>query len=159
MNEALIPLEAGAQSQSPSRIVVHAMAEFIDTEPHDYHAVEWLRKLGLSAHTCITPSGVVIRSRRDDEGAYHAKGFNTDSLGVEFLVAGIHTYPTFLDAMKKKYLTPVQYRAGVELVREWRDRHEITTIDRHSDLSPGRKADPDRGFPWEQFLKEAGFSA
>ena len=67
MNEAIIPLEKGAESQTPSRIVVHAMGEFIDIEPEDYSAVEFLRKLGLSAHAFITPSGVVIRSRRDDQ--------------------------------------------------------------------------------------------
>jgi hypothetical protein len=49
MNEALIPLEAGANRQTPNLIIVHAMAEIIDTEPIDYPAVDWLRKLGLSA--------------------------------------------------------------------------------------------------------------
>lgn len=157
MNEAQIPLDGGFQSQKPKRIVVHAMAEFIDTEPHDYYAVDWLRKLGLSAHAFVTPSGVVIRSREDEQGAFHAKGFNQDSLGVEFLVGGIHTYPTFLDAIKKKYLTPAQYKAGVELVGNWLDMYKIKKLDQHSVLSPGRKADPGKGFPWEKFLKDVNF--
>jgi len=85
MLEAQIPLDAGFDNHSPKRIVIHAMGEYIDTEPVDYHAVDWLRKLGLSAHAFITPSGVVIRGRKDAQGAYHAKGYNAGSLGVEFL--------------------------------------------------------------------------
>ncbi len=157
MDEAYIPLDRGADSQDPKRIVVHAMAEFIDTEPQDYSAVEFLRTQGLSAHAFVTPSGVIIRCRRDNQGGYHAKNYNTDSLGVEFLVPGLHTYATFIEAIKKKYLTNAQYQAGVELVQKWRTDHNITTIDRHSDLSPGRKLDPGRGFPWDKFLTDTGF--
>lgn len=52
MNEAQIPLEGGAPNQHPSRIVVHAMAEYIDTEPYDYHAVDWLASWAFR----LTPS-------------------------------------------------------------------------------------------------------
>ena len=158
MSEAQILLDGGADSQTPERIVVHAMAGFIDTEPEDFSAVEYLRKLGLSAHAFITPSDVVIRSRRDDQGGYHAKGFNTDSVGVEFLVSGLHTYATFIEEIKKKYLTNAQYQVGIELVKKWKTEHNIKTINRHSELSPGRKVDPGRGFPWERFLADTGFN-
>jgi AmpD protein len=154
MQIAEIPLPAGRSHQAPKRIVVHAMGEFIDTDDVDYHAPDWLRKLGLSAHAFVTPSGVIIRSRPDGKGAYHAKGYNTDSLGVEFLVPGLHTYGTFIEAIKGPYLTNAQYDAGVELVRDWCALWNIENIDRHSDLSPGRKADPGDGFGWDAFLRD-----
>ena len=156
MRTADIPLPKGASDQVPQRIVIHAMGEFIDTATDDFHAVEFLRHLGLSAHAFVTPSGVVVRSRRDDEGAYHAKGYNTGSLGVEFLVPGLHTYGSFVDAIAVEYLTAAQYAAGVALVQEWIDTHAISKMDRHSTLSPGRKVDPGAGFPWEQFQEDVG---
>lgn len=154
MNIAQIPLPMGSHSgDDPSAIVVHAIAEYIDTEPHDYHAVNFLAKINLSAHAFITPSGVIIRSRADHEGAYHAKGFNDGSLGIEFLVPGVHTYETFRDAIKRPYLTEVQYQAGLGLVDQWMSEHNISIgqVYRHSDISPKRKIDPGAGFPWEKF--------
>ncbi len=154
MNQAFIPLNHGADHQTPNRIVVHAMAEYIHTEPMDYHAVDFLRRMALSVHAFITPSGVVIRSRKDTQGAHHARGFNKDSLGVEFLVPGVHTQATFLEAIKKEYLTPAQYASGVALVKGWVKNHGIERIDRHSELSPLRKQDPGEGFPWRRFLDD-----
>lgn len=155
MKIAQIPLTKGASNQKPERIVIHSMAEFIDTDPHDYYAPEFLRKIGLSAHAFITPSGVIIQSRKHSQGAYHSKGYNTDSLGIEFLVPGIHTYSTFVEAIKTPYLTDIQYRAGVDLVRRLIKEYDIKSIDRHSDLSPTRKVDPGEGFPWNRFISEA----
>jgi len=157
MMTARIPLPGGAAEQSADLVVVHAMAEFLDLATDDQFAVEFLRGVGLSAHAFVTPSGVVIRSRSDDQGAWHAKGFNTDSLGVEFLVPGLHTYATFTAAIRVPYLTDAQYAAGVALVQGWIESHELDRIARHSDLSPGRKVDPGQGFPWDQFLDDVGW--
>ncbi len=142
MNEAYMPINIGEKSQSPSRIVIHAMAEFINGEDQTYYAVDWIRKCNLSVHAFVTPSGVVIRSRKDHEGAWHAREFNPDSLGVEFIVPGVHTEETFMDAIKTEYLTDIQYKSGLVLVKKWKELFGITRIERHSDLSPGRKVDP-----------------
>ncbi|NIW97184.1 MAG: hypothetical protein GWN13_02855 [Phycisphaerae bacterium] len=130
------------------------MAEYIDADPRDYHAVDWLDKLGLSAHCLVTPSGVIIKTRSDEQIAYHAKGFNNHSLGIEFLVPGVHTYATFLQEIKIPYVTDEQYNAGLDQVRDWVSRYGITKIFRHSDLDPARKKDPGDGFPWSKFMED-----
>ena len=150
MKPDIISLPDGASHQDPKSIVVHAMGEFIEGKP----AVEFLRYSGLSAHALVCPDGKVIRCRRDHQGAYHAKGFNTDSLGIEFLVAGDHNWTTFKKAIMAPYLTNAQYNSGVKVAQGWVTKFDIKSINRHSDLSPDRKKDPGSGFPWEQFLKD-----
>jgi len=159
-------LEHGSDQQSPSRIIIHAMAEYIHIDAAastalkipagDYHAHEFLNLSGLSAHILGTPSGVRIRCREDNEGAWHAKGHNTNSLGYEFLVPGLHDYGSFLATIKRPYLTAEQYEAGIEQVRDWVKNHNIKRMDRHSDVDPVRKKDPGDGFPWKQFKQDTG---
>lgn len=155
MEIANIPSQFGGGQQSPTKIVIHAMAEYIDNGTEDYHAKEWLDKLGLSAHYLITPSGVIIQTRSIDLIGWHAKGHNTNSVGIEFLVPGLHTYGTFLEAMKKRYLSKSQLESGIELCKELKSKG-ITDITRHDVLDPGRKFDPGKGFPWEDFLTQVG---
>ncbi len=157
MQTARIPLPFGSKSNSPNRIIVHAMGEFIDDGTgRIYSALDWLKYLRLSSHSLITPSGVIIRTRNDNEGAYHAKGYNKNSLGIEFLVPGVHTWQTFRNVINNDYLFAEQYQAGVDQVMEWMDKYNITSIERHSDVSPVRKNDPGNGFPWTQFLHDIG---
>ena len=149
------PLEAGARRNAPKLIVVHSMGEFI-LDPQPIHATDFLAKLGLSAHALIAPDGTVYICRDDDQGAYHARGYNTDSLGVEFLVEGHHDYSTFLEAIKADYITLDQWDAGIEAVKSWVEAYNVPRdkIVRHSDISPGRKVDPGAGFKWDKFITE-----
>ncbi len=157
MQTANMHLSFGSKSQRPNRIIIHAIGEFIDDgSGRIYPAHEFLKFLRLSAHAMVMPSGVVVRARKDDEGAYHAKGYNKNSLGIEFLVPGVHTWQTFRNAIENDYLFGEQYQAGVDQVREWMSLYQITNIKRHSDVSPGRKKDPGNGFPWTQFLRDIG---
>ena len=146
------PLYKGAKYQTPTKIVLHSMAEFIKLDSGTKHAYDFLKDIGLSAHALICPDGTVMLCRDDNQGGWHAKGYNKNSLGVEFLVEGQHTYTDFLKVIKKPYLTFNQYVAGVELLREWCSKWDIKSIDRHSDLDPTRKKDPGKGFDWNQFL-------
>jgi AmpD protein len=144
----------GDRENHPSTIVVHCMGEFI-IDPTPIHAPDFLDGYKLSAHALIDPNGDTIRCRDDDERAWHARGHNTNSLGVEFLVPGEHTYGTFLEAIKTDYVSTAQWEAGVELVREWMFLYNIPEekVVRHSDISPGRKVDPGEGFMWNNFIQ------
>ena len=156
MDIANIPLPKGLRSNSPKRIVIHAMGEFIEYEGRHVHAYELLREIGLSAHRLLTPSGDMIKCREDNQGAYHAKGHNTDTLGIEILVPGVHSYASFIEAIKTPYMTSEQYRNLVYIVDSWKVKHNISkeNIVRHSDIDPARKKDPGEGFPWEDFINE-----
>jgi len=146
-------LEDGSKRNVPRMIVVHAMGEYI-LDPHPIHAPDFLGKLGYSAHALITPTGHTIICRDPNQGAYHARGFNTDSLGIEFLVKGEHNYGSFLEMIKTDWVGPSQWQEGVSLVREWMKQYHITEVVRHSDISPGRKVDPGTGFDWDKFQQE-----
>lgn len=147
-------LAHGEEIQQPTRIVVHSMGEFIDTPNRDYFAPNYLDKCGYSAHVLVMSSGIAIRCREDLQGAYHAKGFNRHSLGIEFLIPGLHTYATFLEALKTFVPSAEQWSTGVGVVREWVRVHKIQAdeIYKHSDISPGRKFDPGENFPWVNFI-------
>ncbi len=149
------PLEAGNRYNDPKMIVIHAMGEFL-LDPHPIHASDFLEKLGLSAHILVAPNGDVYVCREDSEGAYHARGYNTNSLGIEFLVQGHHNYGSFLEVIKGDYVTETQWESGVNVVKSWVDFFTIkeSKVVRHSDISPGRKVDPGSGFKWDKFLKE-----
>lgn len=159
MNIIKIPLSFGREHLEPTKVIVHSMAEFVIKDGRAYHAIEWLRKKKQSAHIFVTPSGTIIRSRNDNQVAWHAKaqGHNFKSLGIEFLVPGAHDYGSFLDAIKRDYLTPQQYKAGVEFCRkEWVEKLGILHFVKHSTIDPAMKEDPGGGFNWTQFLGDIG---
>ncbi len=155
MNILERPLSAGAKHNSPKLIIIHAMAEYI-RDPDPVMAVNFLSEYKLSVHKLGFPSGDVMTCRDDDQGAYHARGYNQDSLGYEFLVEGDYDYHAFLDAIKTNYTTPEQWESGIEIVRNWMGLYNIDSdhVKRHSDISPGRKVDPGTGFDWIAFKKE-----
>jgi N-acetyl-anhydromuramyl-L-alanine amidase AmpD len=150
------PSEFGASSNTPKMIVVHSMGEFI-TDPHPIHATDFLIKMGYSAHALVSPNGDIYICRDDDQGAYHARGYNTDSLGVEVLVEGNHNYGTFLETIKTDWVKPEQMVALTKVVKNWLSAYDIKRLVRHSDISPGRKVDPGDGFDWDGFIKGVGW--
>lgn len=155
--QRLLPHGGGAQT--PDRIVVHAMAYQLDTKDGRLYAASFLdRVVKLSAHILVAPDATPIRCRRDDQVAWHAKGFNTNSLGIEVLVPGVYNYDTFLRAIDEPWVRQRQFNMVAGVIRHWRDKWGIDfepgEIDRHSDVDPDRKHDPGEGFPWDK-LREA----
>lgn len=148
----------GADYQSPTILVIHAMGEKIksDNGGQPSHAVAFLNENGLSAHRLISPDGIVYKCRSYEEGAYHAKGFNANSIGIEFLVPGEHDYESFIEAIQNDWVTDIQYQAGLEVIKQILHDYPIARIVRHSDISPGRKRDPGDGFPWKRLLTDVG---
>ena len=128
--------------QIPNMIVVHAMGEYIAGDKWQDHAVQFLDKQKLSAHSLIAPDGTNYRCREDIETAYHAKGHNTDTLGIEFLVPGSHTYASFLEALKSDFTNELQYQVGLKQIKDWLSEWPIKKVVAHSTLSPERKVDP-----------------
>lgn len=149
----------GASQNVPDTIIVHAMGEHVFTGRGNeiLYAPDFLIEQGLSAHALIAPNGTVYRCRSDDQGAYHAKGFNKNTLGVEIMICGRYDHVTLKREMEGKYILPAQYEALVEQCKEWLSLHKIKNVLRHSDVSPGRKYDPGVGFPWDKFLTDIGF--
>lgn len=158
-NIARIPLKGGRSTLTPTRVVVHAMAEFVSYGGREYYATEWLAKRGLSAHILVTPSNTIIRCRDNDQGAYHAlaQGHNEFSLGIEFLVSGVHDITSLSKTIKKPYLSEGQLETGIEFVRdEWVKGLGVLDYVRHTMIDPLNKQDPGEGFPWDIFLRGIG---
>ncbi len=153
------PLSHGAAEQTPQRIIVHAMCYQLDYEGERLYAASFLEKLGLSAHMLVAPDGSLIRCRGDAQGAWHAKGCNTDSLGVEVLVPGVYTYQPFVQRIAEPgWVGREQFNATLDLLRHWCGCWEIGThpgqLDRHCDVDPDRKSDPGGGFPWTELKNQ-----
>ena len=143
----------GGGKQTPNRIVVHCMAEQVLYENKTLPAWELLDFLKLSAHILIHPDGTRIRCRADDEMAWHAKGFNTDSLGVEVLVPDVNNMDELQRKTKTDWVGKEQMDSLVQQVMIWKKTYPIEKIDRHSDLDPARKwFDPGEGFRWDELL-------
>ena len=147
-------LDHGAKHNIPRRIVIHAMGHYILHDGTFKAAASFLDDVGLSAHALVAFGGEVIRCRNDNEGAWHAKGHNTGTLGLEFLFPGLHDYTSFVRAIDQPgWVSQFAFDSAISLVQSWCKLHDIEDIVRHSDIDPGRKRDPGRGFPLTQFLE------
>lgn len=154
MNIIQNPLPKGAKYNTPSIIIVHSMSEFFFNEDEGkHHATKLLENLGLSAHRLVTPDGDMIKCREDNQGAYHAKGHNTNTLGIEILMEGLHTYEEFIEKLKHPWVTDDQFKNTAYIVSSWMAKWSIPidNVVTHAQIDPARKHDPGEGFPMDKF--------
>jgi len=109
----------------------------------------------VSAHYLISDQGTLIQMVETDQRAWHAgvgswgglTDINSHSIGIEldnngrvpFGLAQLETLHGLLADLMAQYFIPPERIIG------------------HSDMAPGRKADPGPQFPWQQLAK-AGLS-
>ena len=137
----------GGGIQTPNRLIIHSMSEYIN----GMYADEFLKSVGLSAHFLLCPDGSFIKLRKTHEKCWHAKGHNTNTIGIEVLVEGVHTYETFLEKIKTDWVKPEQMEALIEMSKGIMQYYEFDEVVRHSDIDSPRKQDPGSGFDWEYF--------
>lgn len=145
------PSKHGACYNRPKKIVVHAMGYQIDYDGERMYAASFLEHVGLSAHVLIAPGGELIRCRADHQGAWHAKGNNLESLGVEILVAGAYNIGRLQAITSNPYVTEDQYASLRWQIKKWCMNHDIESVVKHSDLDPNRRwFDPGVGLDWQR---------
>jgi N-acetyl-anhydromuramyl-L-alanine amidase AmpD len=150
-----MPSSYGGGLQAPDTTVIHAMGQFIESDGRIYYAKEWLDKLGYSAHILVDPVIGPISTRDLNMMAWHAKGFNANSVGIEFLVPGVWESDTFRKRIETPYLTDIQYEAGVWVYRTYLAHTKVvfhSEIDERYENGYKVKVDPGRGFPKERYL-------
>jgi N-acetyl-anhydromuramyl-L-alanine amidase AmpD len=177
----------------PKGIVIHSMGSSIRFgDGRVFPAEVWLdRRYDLieprepknkaSAHVLVQPDGTLVRCLDHLTVAYHAgesawMGYtrlNYHFLGIEVLVAGIHTWGTYLRAIGRdpdaptvalpvgdrppSPYTKAQYASTAWCIRQWQrecDGLERPMIAGHEQVSPGRKPDPGPSFDWEILFDE-----
>jgi N-acetyl-anhydromuramyl-L-alanine amidase AmpD len=147
-------LRSGGMRDAVDIIVVHSMGEFVKAgEMPAVHAHAMLKELGLSAHYLVTPSGDVASCVPEAEVAWHCKGVNRRSIGIEVLVAGCWDWNGFVERIKSPdAFSDEQILATSDLVKGLMRRYGVvpSNVRRHADLSD-TKPDPGSGFPWGAF--------
>jgi N-acetyl-anhydromuramyl-L-alanine amidase AmpD len=153
-------------------IVIHTI-EIVEVENAAERCARWFAspRSEVSAHYCVDADSV-IQCVREEDVAWHARGGNRSSIGVELAGTAKQTTEEWADA----YSAAVLVRAA-ELVAEVALRHDVPVrrigpvglqrgargITGHADVSQAfRKSDhwdPGPGFPWARFLADVRVAA
>lgn len=140
-------------------IVLHGIGEWVLSNGDYIHCTNLLQALGLSAHAIALPDGRIVRQVDTWYVAWHCKGHNTRTAGIEFALAGTWDHDAFEDAMQGRRhaaYTDAQLDVGAAWCRARSVEHEfpVSNVRTHAQLDPGRKFDPGVPFPLERFLRQ-----
>ena len=145
MNIIETNLKFGAMTnrKSTSRIILHhAEASHCTAEDiHRWHLNNgWA---GAGYHFLVRKDGSIYRLRPENKVGSHAKGSNSNSLGICF--EGSYMTETMPDEQKE---------AGKELVAHLKEKYGISKVQRHSDVYP--TSCPGTNFPFDEIAGASG---
>lgn len=165
-----IPNGAHGRRRRPGEITgitLHAIGEWVvdatdaagGGKGRIYHCTDWLRAIGRSTHVFALPDGRGVREVDSWYKAWHAAGYNTSTVGIEFVLAGVWPYEKFQKAMEGRRPEAVYTDAQIAFGVEWCQARSVEhgfpltdeTVRTHASRSPGRKKDPGVIFPLADF--------
>lgn len=123
--------------KATERIILHH-AEASNCTAENIH--RWHLNNGWSGagyHFLVRKDGSIYRLRPEDKVGAHARGSNSNSIGICF--EGKYMEETMPEA---------QIKAGQELVSYLKEKYNITKVQRHSDVC--NTSCPGKNFPFEQ---------
>lgn len=129
--------------KSTNRIILHH-AEASHCTAEDIH--RWHLNNGWSGagyHFLVRKDGKIYRLRPENKVGSHAKGSNSDSIGICF--EGSYMTETMPEAQKK---------SGKELVAYLKSKYGISKVQRHSDVYP--TSCPGTNFPFDEIAGASG---
>jgi N-acetyl-anhydromuramyl-L-alanine amidase AmpD len=158
----------GRQGQAIDRIVIH-----ITGAPQSPYVGSWFARdeANTSAHYMVDQNGGVIQFVREQDTAWHARGANRRSIGIEHVAIqqGGARYPRPDGSVQTYPYTPptdAEYRASAALVahlcRKYALAPDRTTIigHRQADPSTTHTSCPDGAWDWDRYIELVGeFSA
>lgn len=154
----------GGARKKVEGVVLHAMGEWVLSGGDYVHSSNLLQGLGVSAHAIALPDGRIVRQVDSWYVAWHAKGHNARTVGIELALEGTWDFASFENAMvgtRPERYTDEQIEAAAEWCRARSVEHgfplNAETVRTHSALDPDRKSDPGAIFPYQEFL--AGLTA
>lgn len=129
-------------SRRINMIVIHT------TEGSESGAISWLqnRRSNVSAHYVVGLQGRITRMVSDKDAAWHVRGYNSNSIGIEN-VGYAH----------RNTWTNAQYNSLISLLRWLCDTYGVpksrSAIRGHNELDPSRRSDPGPYFDWNRVIR------
>lgn len=143
MTEIQRPASPQNYNERTSKI---SMVTLHDTEGNAQGTLSWFANpfSKVSAHVVIDKQGVIYRCVPDEKRAWHVRGYNDISLGVELEMLATDPDGAFTDAQMESCAGWVADKCLWYSI-------PMNRILPHAFLDPMRRTDP-RGFGWYQFL-------